>query len=206
MVANKVVKEHFTALEYNNNSLQINENLPPSKHSPVSNPCFYVDYLDDKSSDILIVTFADQELLWPSEYVTQWASLGFSTMQFCNKVAFILFTMSLRHKHVMLVIKSSRNAQNIVEFVHDYSMIQSIYIETSQEQLVTMRRFARAYFKLDVVLDNQRDVMIQLAADLIAHCENIGDEFSENGQNDMAYRNYKQALDLSNWMKQLIPV
>ncbi|CAF1183327.1 unnamed protein product [Rotaria sordida] len=132
------------------------------------------------TEDITLILFSTEEQLWC--WLNTYSSL---------KVA-------------SLVIQTNINIQNIVCRSSTFANIHSILIRCSTNELITLQRFSRSYFKIDGIFADDKRLLIKLVIDLALFSEEIGDQQREDENNELnAQRNYGRARNLCALAKRL---
>ena len=104
-----------------------------------------------------------------------------------------------------IIIQSADDRKRLIDRVHSYQNVNTIYIYCDHSELKQQRRLSHNYAKLDAVFDDPCQVLIKLLMDLALFHEELGDR--QNGQRSLiqlAHKNYQRSVDLYSCAEKIV--
>lgn len=106
-----------------------------------------------------------------------------------------------------IIINSQRNEKLLIDQIHGYGNVHSIYFRCEAPTKKYQKRLARNYSKLDGVFDDPMRLLIKTLMDLGLFCEEVADRQADDPQSiKEAKCNYQRSIDLYSFAETLVSI
>ncbi len=158
------------------------------------------------SALIKIIIFSDSvfKLLVPEFLSRFFVTVDVDMIECQNQESLFQSVSSDENITHFIIVKSSQNNKELIDRIHSYDNVKSIYIYCNSDELKSQRRLARNYSKLDAVFDDPRQILIKLLMDMALFCEEMADREKDESSVQAAHRNYQRSIDLYTCANSLI--